>query len=131
MERTKARQERIRMVKETYERPDTGEGMSKGEYRLLYNALCALYSRNALTDANRRAVWYALLKDVPYAVLFKHLLAHASWCPYAPTVAELRGNVCESESKSEPARTVKKNSFNNFHQREYDWEELERQLLNV
>lgn len=133
MELTDFRKKKISEIRQDYSCPAMPCGMSREEFNLLYRAINSLYAKNALTDWKRRAVWYELLKDIPYMRALENLLAHAGRCPYAPTVAELRGErtaIAESERANAAGLFVRQNSFNNFHQREYDWEEMERKLLN-
>ena len=39
-------------------------------------------------------------------------------------------NLQKKKAEGVPVVKQKKNSFNNFHQRKYDYDELERQLIN-
>ena len=53
-----------------------------------------------------------------YGTVSARLKTHIKTCKYAPSISELRGMDGE-----------KRNSFNNFHRRHYDMEQLERSLL--
>lgn len=133
MELTEQRKMKIVKVRQEYTRPDCTSGMSRKEFILLYGAISSLYTKNSLIDVKTRTIWYEMLKDIPYMAALENLLSHASHCPYAPTVAELRGeDITEVQNgmKKPTKPAARQNSFNNFHQREYDWEEMERKLLN-
>ena len=54
-----------------------------------------------------------MLKDLTYGMVSARLKTHIKTCKYAPSISELRGKAGE-----------KRNSFNNFHRRHYDMEQL-------
>lgn len=131
MSLTPARKAKIDMIRQKAAElgnvPDSGTpGLEPEGFSFLVAAIKELYAKNTLHNKAIEAVWYEVLKDCDFQTCMDHLLAHAAKCPYVPTVAEIRGEP-QKEACRNPAQPP--NRFSNFHQRDYDFEELEKLLL--
>lgn len=122
------------------------------DYQLIadmYNDTCVSFPKvQSLSDARKKAI-KARLKTYSvddFKVLFekaessdflkgandRNWSATFDWMIKDSNMAKiLEGNYDNKGSRKEPVPDwMKKNSFNNYHQREYDNDEIERQLLN-
>ena len=93
--------------------------MTREEFKVIVKAMMAAYPQNCpVKTQDVFELWYSMLKDLTYGMVSTRLKKHIKTCKYAPSISELRGMSGE-----------KINSFNNFHRRQYDMEQLERSLL--
>lgn len=93
--------------------------MTREEFKVIVKAMMAAYPQNCpVKTQDVFELWYSMLKDLTYKAVSTRLKNHIKTCKYAPSISELRGMSGE-----------KINSFNNFHRRQYDMDQLERSLL--
>ena len=93
--------------------------MTREEFKMIVKAMMAAYPQKCpVKTQDVFELWYSMLKDLMYGTVSARLKTHIKTCKYAPSISELRGMDGE-----------KRNSFNNFHRRHYDMEQLERSLL--
>ena len=93
--------------------------MTREEFKMIVKAMMAAYPQNCpVKTQDVFELWYSMLKDLMYGTVSARLKTHIKTCKYAPSISELRGMDGE-----------KRNSFNNFHRRHYDMEQLELSLL--
>ena len=93
--------------------------VTREEFKVIVKAMMAAYPQNCpVKTQDVFELWYSMLKDLTYGMVSTRLKKHIKTCKYAPSISELRGMSGE-----------KINSFNNFHRRQYDMEQLERSLL--
>lgn len=93
-------------------------GMSREEFSNVVKAIRCAYTSNPLVSQAAFDLWYEMLKDKEYQVVARNLERHVKTNKFAPTIAELRGDL-----------PVQRNG--NFQGRIYDMEDLERKLLEV
>ena len=118
--------------------------MCKADADALFEKLWMLYpnkrGKGQISDANKRH-----LLDIGYDHMvraidrYKADLARDSWRKpqngstffYSGYIDYLDKNYTPPDPKSRTAGSAKTNKFNNFNQRNYDYNELEKQLLNT
>lgn len=92
--------------------------MTREEFTLIMTAVRTAYPNEKVTK-DRKSVefWWKYLQEGDYMLVSRALDEHIRGNKFPPTIAELRDNV------------NRKNKFNNFLPRGYDFEKLERALL--
>ena len=124
---------------------DNKKTMCKADADALFEKLWTLYpnkrGKGQISDANKRH----LLLDIGYDNMvraidrYKADLARDNWRKpqngstffHSGYIDYLDENYTPPDPKSRTAGSAKTNKFNNFNQRNYDYNELEKQLLNT
>ena len=70
--------------------------LDKTQFSKLLKGLKGAYtSPNSLPDKESIAVWYEMLKDIPYEVLSLSVQMHIATSQYPPTIAEIRSGCAD------------------------------------
>lgn len=76
--------------------------MERDEFKTLTKAMKAVYpGQSFIPDQDAFAVWYALLKDMPYEVVSAAIQKHMMTSRFAPTIAEIREAAADIASPAE------------------------------
>lgn len=76
--------------------------MTANEFGVLANAIKTYFPRdNVLPTENAMRLWYEELKDIPYQAAYIALRKYVSTNKFAPTIADIREQVSELETKNE------------------------------
>lgn len=123
---------------------DNKKTMCKADADALFEKLWVLYpnkrGKGQISDANKRHLLDIGFERMARAIdRYKADLARDSWRKpqngstffHSGYVDYLDENYTPPDPKSRTAGSAKTNKFNNFNQRNYDYNELERQLLNT
>lgn len=123
---------------------DNKKTMCKADADALFEKLWTLYpnkrGKGQISDANKRHLLDIGFERMARAIdRYKADLARDSWRKpqngstffHSGYVDYLDENYTPPDPKSRTAGSAKTNKFNNFSQRNYDYNELERQLLNT
>lgn len=123
---------------------DNKKTMCKADADALFEKLWTLYpnkrGKGQISDANKRHLLDIGFERMARAIdRYKADLARDSWRKpqngstffHSGYVDYLDENYTPPDPKSRVAGSAKTNKFNNFSQRNYDYNELERQLLNT
>ena len=123
---------------------DNKKTMCKADADALFEKLWMRYpnkrGKNQISDANKRHLLDIGFERMARAIdRYKADLARDSWRKpqngstffHIGYVDYLDENYTPPDPKSRTAGSAKTNKFNNFNQRNYDYNELERQLLNT
>lgn len=118
--------------------------MCKADADALFEKLWTLYpnkrGKGQISDANKRHLLDIGFEQMARAIdRYKADLARDNWRKpqngstffHSGYVDYLDENYTPPDPKSRAAGSAKTNKFNNFNQRNYDYNELERQLLNT
>ena len=123
---------------------DNKKTMCKADADALFEKLWTLYpnkrGKGQISDANKRHLLDIGFEQMARAIdRYKADLARDSWRKpqngstffHSGYIDYLDENYTPPDPKSRTAGSAKTNKFNNFNQRNYDYNELERQLLNT
>ena len=123
---------------------DNKKTMCKADADALFEKLWVLYpnkrGKGQISDANKRHLLDIGFERMARAIdRYKADLARDSWRKpqngstffHSGYVDYLDENYTPPDPKSRTAGSAKTNKFNNFNQRNYDYNELEKQLLNT
>ena len=123
---------------------DNKKTMCKADADALFEKLWMRYpnkrGKGQISDANKRHILDIGFERMARAIdHYKADLARDSWRKpqngstffYSGYIDYLDENYTPPDPKSRTAGSAKTNKFNNFNQRNYDYNELERQLLNT
>lgn len=76
--------------------------VEQSQFKILVKAMKAVYTKpDFIPDKNAFDVWYAMLKDLDYAVMEKAIQSIMMTSPYPPTIADIR----KAAVKMSPAET--------------------------